>query len=213
MKKQPVTLLFIVFIFLIPLAAYVIFDMYERRWGKLPVFGAVKGIDGFQEEHHISDFQLINQDGKARSLADWKGRIVVADFFFTHCPSICPKMTASLQRVNDYFSEDTQLQIASFSVDPVRDSAAQLKKYAGRFHLSTQRWDLLTGDKKAIYQLARNSFMIVATDGDGGPADFIHSDKLVLVDTKGRIRGYYEGTNKDEADQLLQDIKKLKHED
>jgi protein SCO1/2 len=121
-------------------------------------------------------------------------------------------MTGNLKIVEQYFKNDGRVRINSFSVDPLRDSVGQLKKYISQFRLETTRWDFLTGSKKEIYKLARNSFMVVATDGDGGPDDFIHSDKLVLIDGQKRIRGYYDGTDKKEIDQLVDDIKKLENE-
>jgi len=120
-------------------------------------------------------------------------------------------MTNSLKKVQQAFKED-EILIRSFSVDPERDSVAQLRKYAGQFGINTSNWELLTGDKKEIYKFARNGFMIVATDGDGGPNDFIHSEKLVLIDKQKRIRGYYDGTSGNQVKQLIADIKKLKHE-
>ena len=120
-------------------------------------------------------------------------------------------MTSNLKRVQQAFGEG-EILINSFSVDPQRDSAVQLKKYAEKFKINSANWQLLTGDKKDIYKLARNSVMIVATDGDGGPDDFIHSEKLVLIDKQKKIRGYYDGTSKKETDQLIYDIKKLIHE-
>src|SRR5690606_15218278 len=104
------------------------------------------------------------------------------------------------------------LLFASFSVDPYRDSVEILQKFSRKYELDNRNWDLITGDKKTIYKLARNSFMLVAADGDGGPEDFIHSEKLVLVDTEKRIRGYYNGTDEKEVTQLIRDIKKLKDE-
>jgi protein SCO1/2 len=203
--------LFVILVFVLPITAYCVFDIFERS-KKLPVIGESTMGNGRKMEHRIHDFQLSNQDGEIISLSDWKGKILVVDFFFTHCPVICPKMTASLKRVNDQFQNDADIHISSFSIDPERDDPAQLKKYARRFSIDTKKWDLLTGDKKAIYKLARNSFMIVATDGDGGPDDFIHSEKLVLVDREGRIRGYYTGTDDKEVNKLFDDIKKLKNE-
>ena len=117
-----------------------------------------------------------------------------------------------MKLVNEEFKNDNSILLNSFSVDPERDSATQLKTYADRFGIVTAKWDLLTGDKREIYKLARNSFMIVATDGDGGPNDFIHSERLVLIDAQKRIRGYYDGTSDKEVKQLVNDIKKLKHE-
>ncbi|RYG29073.1 MAG: SCO family protein, partial [Chitinophagaceae bacterium] len=138
-------------------------------------------------------------------------KIVVVDFFFTHCAAICPRMTAGVKQVQQAFSKD-ELHIASISVDPERDSVGRLRWYQEKFSIDPANWELLTGDKKEIYKMARNSFMVVATDGDGGPADFIHSEKLVLVDKQKRIRGYYNGTDEKEVRALIADIQKLKNE-
>lgn len=211
MNNRKYIRLFVLLVFAIPITAYAIFDLYEGRQ-RLPVLGPVQERNSKQIQHHIEDFSLVNQDRQIVTVNKWKGKIVVADFFFTHCPSICPKMTNSLKKVNEQFNGDADVHISSFTVDPDRDSSGQLKKYALQRKINTNKWDLLTGDKKEIYKLARNSFMIVATDGDGGPADFIHSEKLVLIDREGRIRGYYDGTNEKEVNQLIHDIKKLKHE-
>lgn len=203
--------LFVLLVFAVPITAYAIFDICEER-GRLPVYGPVQNKAEQQGEHQISDFSLLNQDGQTINLTKWKDKIIVADFFFTHCPSICPRMTNSLKKIDDRYQDDPGIHITSFTVDPESDSVGQLKKYAVRASINTNKWDLLTGNKAEIYRLARNSFMIVATDGDGGSGDFIHSEKLVLIDTKGRIRGYYDGTNDNEVNQLLRDIKKLKNE-
>lgn len=201
---------FILLVFAAPFAANTLVNWYEGS-GPLPVVKA-KATGRERKDHHIENFHLLNQDAKAIDIDAWNGKIVVADFFFTHCPVICPKMTASLKRVQEKYAGDTGIRLASFTVDPERDSCGQLGKHAKKFNLDTRNWDLLTGNKKEIYRLARNSFMVVATDGDGGPADFIHSEKLVLVDTKKRIRGYYDGTDEKEVYKLLHDIKKLKNE-
>lgn len=121
-------------------------------------------------------------------------------------------MTASLKRVQQAYGNNDNIIINSISVDPEHDSIPQLKKYVNKFSINTRNWSLLTGDKKDIYKLARNEFMIVATDGDGGAEDFIHSEQLVLADQQRRIRGCYDGTNKQEVDQLIHDIKKLENE-
>jgi protein SCO1/2 len=204
MKKRSSITLFVLLVFIVPLTAYALLNVYERRWEKLTVYASGRPV---------ADFTLTNQDGKEVSTALWSNKIVVSNFFFSHCPVVCPKMMANLKRLNISLQGDKEILINSFSVDPERDSVARLKKYADQFGIDTRQWDLLTGQKKDIYKLARNSFMVVATDGDGGPADFIHSDKLVLIDKQKRIRGYYDGTSETETNQLLLDIKKLKHED
>ena len=161
--------------------------------------------------HQISDFQMINQAGKPVTTDNWKNKIVVVDFFFTHCPTICPKMTKHLKMVQQSFVNDSNFLINSFSVDPDRDSTVRLAAYASQFNIRGN-WDLLTGNKKEIYRLARKSFLIVATDGDGGPNDFIHSEKLILIDREKRIRGYYNGTNENEVKQMIKDISRLRKE-
>lgn len=205
MQKRSTIALFITAVFVLPFSAWALLNFYEKKFEALPVIGKTK-------DHHIGSFRLVNQDGTVKTEKQWDDKIVVADFFFTHCPTICPKMTSSMKRVNEEFKNDSAIWLSSFSVDPERDSATQLKTYAARFGIVTAKWDLLTGDKREIYKLARNSFMIVATDGDGGPNDFIHSERLVLIDPQKRIRGYYDGTSDTEVKQLVNDIKKLKHE-
>ncbi|MET0392905.1 MAG: SCO family protein [Chitinophagaceae bacterium] len=209
MRKRYTTTLFIGIVIVLPAAAWAMINWYGHTFQSLPV---IAGRPGSKQEHRISDFRLLNQQGEERSITGWNRKIVIADFFFTHCPAICPKMTSNMKRLQQAYGPGTGVWFASFTVDPGRDSSLQLKRYAERFELDLRNWDLLTGDKKELYRLARNSFMIVATDGDGGPGDFIHSDKLVLVDPQQRIRGYYDGTDQDEADRLLNDIKKLQHE-
>ena len=194
-----------------PFGAYGVYSWYTSKFETLPVFGTERRGLKDDGEHSIADFTLINQDGELKSTKEWEGKIVVADFFFTTCPTICPKMTASLKRVSEEYNDDAVL-INSFTVDPERDNPEKLTAYIQKFKLPVKNWDLLTGSKQEIYKLARNSFMVVATDGDGGPTDFIHSENLVLVDRKKRIRGYYDGTSKKEVDQLIIDIKKLKNE-
>jgi protein SCO1 len=213
MKKESTIRSFFLVAMILPAAAYVLFSYYERKIQRLPVLGGSELVNHSRVDHTVEDFNLANQDGMVLSKSRWSDKIVVADFFFTHCTSVCPRMTASLKKVSAEFKNDEALMIGSFSVDPERDSVSQLKSYAQQFSLETKNWDLFTGNKKEIYRLARNGFMIVATDGDGGPDDFIHSEKLVLLDRQHRIRGYYDGTSDKEVKQLILDIKKLKHED
>jgi protein SCO1 len=196
--------LFIGVVVLLPSTVFAVINWYERTVQSLPVL--------INNEHTIAGFELTNQRGNKSTTEEWKDKIIVANFFFTHCPVICPKMTANLKEVQEVFKGEENLMFISFSVDPERDSVAQLKKFAKRFNLDERNWQLLTGPKKEIYRLARKSFQVVATDGDGGDDDFIHSDQLILIDTKKRIRGYYEGTEEKEAAQLIKDIKKLEHD-
>lgn len=193
-----------------PLVAYTVYAWVHSRHGTLPVYGKPAGKD--DDAHKIAHFTLTSQEGQPAGTAQWEGKIVVAGFFFTHCPVVCPKMTASIKRVQERYANDTNLHYNLITVDPERDDASRLKEYTRERGINTNNWQLLTGSKKEIYALARNSFLVVATDGDGGPDDFIHSEKLVLIDTKKRIRGFYDGTSESEVNQLIIDIKKLKNE-
>jgi len=197
------TYLFFLIVILLPLSVFGVVRWYETRYQRLPVL--------IGEAHRIGDFRLVNQQARRVERSGWDGKIVVANFFFTCCPVICPKMAFQLKRVQAY-TQIPDLQIASFSVDPERDSVARLAEYAARMQIAGKNWDLLTGEKADIYRLARNSFRITATDGDGGADDFIHSEQLVLVDRQGRIRGYYKGTDETEVSQLIRDAQRLARE-
>ncbi|MBL7737408.1 MAG: SCO family protein [Chitinophagaceae bacterium] len=212
MRSRSSIWLFIGLVFGLPVLVYLFVNAYESRLQKLPVIGPAVEKEGKMTDHRIHDFSLINQDGRQITTSEWDNKIVIADFFFTRCPSVCPQMTRSMKRVQKSFNDNAGLQFASFSVDPYRDSMEVLQKYSRKYELDNRNWNLITGDKKTIYALARNSFMLVAADGDGGAEDFIHSEKLVLLDAEKRIRGYYNGTNEKEVTQLIRDIKKLKDE-
>ncbi len=160
--------------------------------------------------HSIADFKLINQNGDTITQNTYADKIYVADFFFTTCPSICPVMTANLAEVQDEFKDDNEVLLLSHSVTPEIDSVAQLKKYAREKGVIDQKWNLVTGDKKQIYELARKSYMAVMDDGDGGAYDMIHTENFMLIDKERRIRGYYDGTNKEEVEKLIRDIEILK---
>ena len=160
--------------------------------------------------HSIADFKLINQNGDTITQNTYADKIYVADFFFTTCPSICPVMTANLAEVQDEFKDDNEVLLLSHSVTPEIDSVAQLKKYALEKGVIDQKWNLVTGDKKQIYELARKSYMAVMDDGDGGAYDMIHTENFMLIDKERRIRGYYDGTNKEEVEKLIRDIEILK---
>ncbi|HVG17042.1 MAG TPA: SCO family protein [Chitinophagaceae bacterium] len=190
---------FVLVIVVLPLSVFAIVQLLENKYKTLPVLGA-KG-------RSIIDFHLTDQNGKSISTQNWKERIVVANFFFTHCPSICPRMTYNLKRIQAYAGV-SNLIITSFTVDPERDSVAQLQQFAQKFDVGGN-WHLVTGDKKELYKLARKGLNITATDGDGGPDDFIHSENLVLIDTQLRIRGYYDGTNESAIQKLIRDIQNL----
>ena len=169
-------------------------------------------LQHIKTRHRVSDFRLMNQNGNIITQRDYKDKIVVVDFFFTTCPSICPIMTDNMGLIQEKIKNQDQIKLLSFSVTPKIDSVAQLKKYAIEKGVIDKHWNLLTGDKKEIYKLARKSYFVVKEDGDGGPFDMIHTENFVLVDPDRRIRGYYDGTNLEEMETLWEDIQVLKHE-
>lgn len=162
--------------------------------------------------HKISNFNLVNQNGNNISQEFYHNKIYVADFFFTTCPSICPIMTNNMLKVQEKIKNDPNVLIVSFSVDPKTDSVAQLKKYAKEKGVDDLKWNLLTGDKKQIYDLARKSFFVAEIDKDSDSNDIIHTENFVLVDPEKRIRGFYDGTNLDEIKNLISDLSLLKGE-
>lgn len=160
-------------------------------------------------EHRISDFRLVDQLGDTLTLASVEGRIIVADFFFTTCGTICPKMTAQMERVQEAFRNDDRVVILSHSVTPEIDNVDVLAAYAELHGADPGRWHMLTGDRAQIYRLARQSYFACMEEGDGGPDDFVHTENFVLVDPQRRIRGFYDGTQQTEVDRLIGDIGRL----
>jgi len=167
----------------------------------------------YQKKYHkIADFSLINQNGKIITQADYKDKIYVADFFFTTCQTICPIMTTNMATIQKEIINDNDVMLLSHSVTPQIDDVAQLKKYALEQGVDDKKWNLVTGDKKQIYELARKSYLAVKTFGNGDEYDMIHTENFMLIDKKRQIRGFYDGTNKEDIKRLLDDIKILKKE-
>ncbi len=167
-------------------------------------------IQHVRKYHTIADFSLINQNGKTITQETYKNKIYVADFFFTTCQTICPIMTDHMVILQNQLKLDPEVMLLSHTVTPKIDSVAQLKKYALEKGVLDAKWNLVTGDKKEIYQLARKSYLAVKSMGDGGEYDMIHTENFILVDQKKRIRGYYDGTNLEDVELLLRDIELLK---
>lgn len=163
--------------------------------------------------HTIPDFTLTDQYGKEFSGNILDGKIYVADFFFTTCgnPTLCPRMSSELKRVQEVYKGENDIKIVSFTVDPQNDTPEVLKKYAQSYHALKGQWYFLTGNKADIYRLAFEAFKINALEEvETIKPDFLHATKFILVDRQGRIRGYYEGTNTEEVDRLITEIKILK---
>jgi len=161
------------------------------------------------ENHTVADFKLINQNGKTITQEDYKNKIYVVDFFFTSCPSICPIMTDNMGKLQKKFINNNEIMFLSLSVTPKIDSVTVLRKYADDNGVIDSKWNITTGDKKHIYELARKSYFAVVEQGDGGLQDFIHTPNFILVDKKKQIRGIYDGTDNTEILRLIDDIKIL----
>lgn len=170
-------------------------------------------IQHIEKYHKIADFSLTNQNGKTITQDDYKDKIYVADFFFTTCQTICPIMTKNMEQLQKEIINDDDVMLLSHSVTPTIDSVAQLKKYAKEKGVIDRKWNLVTGDKKQIYELARKSYLAVKTDGNGDEYDMIHTENFMLIDKKRQIRGFYDGTKPEDIERILDDIKTLKYFD
>ena len=161
--------------------------------------------------HKIAPFSFTNQDNKKITNAYFVGKIQVANFFFSSCPSICPKMTNNLQKVQETFIADPNVVMASFSVMPWVDTVKKLKIYADNFDIKSNKWHLLTGDAGKIYDLARKSYFAEEAIGfTRDSSEFLHTEHILLVDGNQHLRGIYNGTLPLEIERLIDDIKILR---
>lgn len=216
-KKSRSTLIFLFFfsIIFIPVLYFLV-----KPKDELPVYNPVDvnprlvddSVKHISRNHRISDFNLINQNGKRITKKDFEGKIYVADFFFTRCQTICPIMAVNMKDLQEEFKNDPDLKFLSHSVTPVMDSVPVLRVYADKNKAIDGKWEITTGDKRHIYELARKSYFAVLDEGDGGDQDFIHTEQFILVDQEGQIRGFYDGTEKEEMKRIIDDIAILKAE-
>lgn len=157
--------------------------------------------------HKVRPFKLTNQFGKQVGLEDFGEKIIVADFFFTSCPSICPTLTRNMKRLQTAFKKtDTIVRFVSFTVDPVRDSVERIKAYGDKFGIDHDSWWMLTGDKKEIYDLAFNEFKASIAENGNIDTGFVHTEKFFLLDRKRVVRGWYNGLDSTNLDRLIKDI-------
>ena len=191
----------------------VAYFMYFRPEQDLPIYqpsqlnpALVDAAAMRAEDHRILDFELVNHLGDTVTLADVEGQILVVDFFFTRCATICPLMTKNLQRIHDRLDPQMPIRILSHSVTPQADSVSVLNRYADKHGANPDLWWFLTGEKKEIYRLARQSYFSCLDEGDGGFQDFVHTENIVLIDDMGRLRGFYDGTDSKSMSQLFSDL-------
>ncbi|MEX2511278.1 MAG: SCO family protein [Cyclobacteriaceae bacterium] len=215
-----IQIMVLVCILMIPILIILFLRGFTSNTYEIPILYE-NGVDdayqecGFEEnsQHIIPDFSFTDHRGSQMGREQMKGKLTIVDFFFTSCPSICPIMSLEMERVQDAFMEEDKVQIFSISIDPEYDTPEILKEYAQKHQAKYGKWFFLNGDRETTYELARCGFILPAIDGKGNPDDFIHSDKFVLVDEWGRIRGYYSGTQREGVDQLILETKILLHGD
>lgn len=160
--------------------------------------------------HKVPDFKLVNQNGDTITQKNYEDKIYITDFFFTTCQGICPIMTDHMVKIQEEFKDDPEVLLLSHSVTPEIDSVVQLKKYAEEKGVIDEKWNLVTGDKKQIYDLARKSYLVAKSQGNGGKYDMVHTENFALVDKNKQVRGFYDGTNPEAIEQLVEDVKLLK---
>lgn len=181
---------------------------------ELPILGQkdtkVKMVDGKEVidtiYHQIPDFEFLNQDSVLISQKNFAGKIYIADFFFTTCPTICPKMKTQMLRIYDKYKDNPKVAILSHTIDPRHDTPGVLKEFSKNLGISGSQWQFVTGDKAKIYELGQKSYMVTATEDNTQPGGIVHSGAFILVDENRHIRGIYDGTLPEKVDMLMKDI-------
>ena len=192
----------------IAVIAYSIIQYKESN--TLPILSEKIGNENGQDVYQSFEvFSGFDQNGSVFNNATLNGKVHVANFFFCSCPVVCPKMTVETKLVMDAIGDREDFLIVSYSIDPKRDSIPKLKNFADRFEVTTPNWHFVNVGKESVYKLARNSYKIVVVQGNEESNDFIHSELLTLVDQESRVRGYYDSTEPEEIEKLINDINKL----
>ena len=216
-KKSKSTLVFLFFfsIIFVPILYFLV-----KPKSQLPVYNPIDvnprlvddSVKHVGRNHRIGAFNLVNQNGDLISEENFENKIYIADFFFTRCQTICPIMAINMAELQAYYKDDDALKFLSHSVTPVIDSVSVLRAYADKNNAIDGKWEITTGSKQHIYELARKSYFAVLDEGDGGEQDFIHTEQFVLVDKNKKIRGFYDGTDAREVERIIKDIEILKNE-
>lgn len=182
----------------------------EPKENKLKIYGRSDVADnGDTIYHKIADYAFVNQDSATVTPKTFEGKVYVADFFFTSCPTICPIMKTQMLRVYDKIENNPDVMILSHSIDPKHDTVAVLREFAERLGVSSDKWHFITGDKDEIFKLGQTSYMVSASEDPTEPGGYIHSGAFILVDKDRRVRGLYDGTLPDQVDILMTDIDRL----
>lgn len=184
----------------------------KRPQRTLPVLNRFTVNEGDTIYEQIPSFTFFNQDSVPFSSEQLKGKIYVVDFFFTSCPGICPVLTGQMKRLQELCNEIPDLMLVSFTVDPHRDTPSKLKQYGIHYRADFSNWVFLTGPMDSIYHIGKQGYYLGMAKDDNEPGGYMHSGKFVLVDKQGLIRGYYDGTNANDVDRLVKDIRILRTE-
>ncbi len=216
-KKSIPTLLFLMVFSIVGITIY--YKLMSKN-EKLKIYNPIDvnpklvdiSVKNIKKNHTISDFELINQNGKKITNEDYKGKIYIADFFFTRCQNICIAMAYNMAELQEYYKNDQEIMFLSHSVTPDIDSVSVLKKYAIEKGVIDGKWNVTTGLKTHIYDLARKNYFAVLDEGNGDENDFIHTEQFILIDKERRIRGFYDGTEKKDMEKIKNDIIILKKE-
>ena len=217
-KKSRSTLIFLLFftIVFVPILYFLV-----KPKSQLPVYNPIDvnprlvddALKQVSRDHKIGNFHLVNQNGDTITQKNFENKIYIADFFFTRCQTICPIMAINMSELQEYYKNDETLKFLSHSVTPTIDSIPVLRAYADKHKAIDGKWEITTGEKKHIYDLARKSYFAVLDEGDGGEQDFIHTEQFVLIDKNKQIRGFYDGTDATEIDRIIKDVELLKLEE
>ena len=183
-----------------------------KKEAPLPVFGEREVVGEDTVYHTIANFRFVDQDSNEVTNDTYKGKIYVADFFFTSCRTICPIMKTQMLRVYDSIQNDPDVLLLSHTIDPDYDTVGLLNDYANRLGVKSNKWHFVTGNKDEIYKLAQTSYFSTALEDNSEPDGFIHSGAFLLIDKDRRIRGKYDGTKEEDVNRLLADIQRLKAE-
>ncbi|HEY5916293.1 MAG TPA: SCO family protein [Chryseolinea sp.] len=199
-------------VFYVIISATFFVGCITKKEPPLPVFGEREVSGNDTVYHAIADFKFVDQDSNEVTNDTYKGKIYVADFFFTSCRTICPIMKTQMLRVYDSIQNDQEVMLLSHTIDPEYDTVGLLHDYAKRLGVESQKWHFVTGNKDDIYKLAQTSYFSTALEDKSEPDGFIHSGAFLLIDKERRIRGKYDGTKEEDVNRLLADIQRLKKE-
>ena len=216
-KKSIPTLLFLIVFSIIGVTVFYQLMSQDER---LKIYNPIDinprlvdiSVKNLKKNHTISDFELTNQNGEKITNKTYENKIYIADFFFTRCQTICISMAYNMSELQEYYKDDNDIMFLSHSVTPIIDSVSVLKEYAIKKGVIDEKWNITTGSKSHIYDLARKNYFAVLDEGSGDENDFIHTEQFVLIDKERRIRGFYDGTEIEDMNKIKKDITILKRE-